>query len=140
MGSWSLTKDKINFRHINPYPDDSRFGDLVIDDSFHYSSTEWMIGSKRGELHEAEYACCPGVIYQDFRFLLELKRFRATPIISLLIPCGVTALLTLLTFFVPPDANEKIELSKYSSEKTALTLSFRYRSFTHNGRIPGSTL
>ena len=112
FGSWSLTKDKIAFRHVFPYKTNASLADLVIDETFHYNSTEWEIGSKQGVLREKEYPCCPGVIYQDFLFQLELKRYTYTPIVSLLIPCGLTSLLAILTFFVPPDAGEKISLSK----------------------------
>ena len=113
FGSWSLTKDKLTFRHVTPYENNSTRGDLVIDNTFHYPSTQWNITSGNGTLREMEYPCCEGVIYQDFVFLLELKRYRGTPIITVLVPCGLTALLVVLTFFVPPGAGEKIGLSKF---------------------------
>ena len=61
FGSWSLTKDKLTFRHVTPYEENPNYGDLVIDNTFHYNSTQWEIRSGMGELREKEYPCCPRV-------------------------------------------------------------------------------
>ena len=61
FGSWSLTKDKLTFRHVTPYKENPNYGDLVIDNTFHYNSTQWEIRSGMGELREKEYPCCPRV-------------------------------------------------------------------------------
>ena len=46
-------------------------------------------------------------------FKLELKRYMYMPIMILLVPYLTTALLAIMTFFVPPDAGEKIGLSEF---------------------------
>ena len=114
FGSWSHTKDKINLYHKTPTNNITgagQTGDALISSTFHYNSTEWEIGSTEGTLNEAVYPCCPSP-YQDFVFKIELRRYLYTPIVVLILPCALTALLAIMTFFVPPDAGEKIGLSK----------------------------
>lgn len=115
FGSWSHTKDLINFSHRTPNKGNLTRGSLVVSDTFHYSSSEWEIISTDGVLNEAEYPCCPGKIYQDFVFQVKLKRYRFTPIIVLIVPCLMISSLAILTFFVPPGAGEKIGLSKWQT-------------------------
>ena len=45
--------------------------------------------------------------------LTPVQRYRIHNIVILIIPCCLTSMLTILTFFVPPDTGEKISLSKF---------------------------
>ena len=63
-------------------------------------------------INEAEYDCCPDKIYQDVTFRVKLYRYRWYMMVTIIFPCGLTAILAIMTFFVPPDAGEKIGLSK----------------------------
>ena len=74
-------------------------------------SKEWEVLSKEGTIHEIKYDCCPDP-YQELDFELVLKRRSYYPVMTLVIPCIITAILICLTFFLPPDAGEKVGLSK----------------------------
>ena len=74
-------------------------------------SKEWEVISKEGTLYEIKYDCCPDP-YQELDFELVLKRRSYYPVMTLVIPCIITAILICLTFFLPPDAGEKVGLSK----------------------------
>ena len=63
-------------------------------------------------INELKYECCPDK-YQDMTFTFVQKRFSYTPVLILLTPCLITAMLILMTFFLPPDSGEKIGLSKF---------------------------
>ena len=45
-------------------------------------------------------------------FYLKMKRFQYYPVLTLVLPCVMTAMLIVLTFVLPPDAGEKVGLSK----------------------------
>ena len=49
----------------------------------------------------------------DLTFYIKLKRFQYYPVMTLVVPCVLTAMLIVLTFILPPDAGEKVGLSKY---------------------------
>ena len=76
------------------------------------ASTEWELVSSKAVLNELSYECCPD-IFQDATFEFVQKRYSYQPVLVLLVPCIITAMLILLTFFLPPDAGEKVGLSKF---------------------------
>ena len=100
-------------------------GSIIVDAAFHYNSTEWSVLSTEGFLAENVFPCCPDIyqgtnyIYRyyltslssDITFTLKLKRFRFQPVVLYVLPCILTAFLSVLSFFVPPDAGEKIGLN-----------------------------
>ena len=49
----------------------------------------------------------------DLTFYIKVKRFQYYPVMTLVVPCVMTAMLIVLTFILPPDAGEKVGLSKY---------------------------
>ena len=50
----------------------------------------------------------------DLTFYVKVKRYQYYPVMTLVVPCVMTAMLIVLTFILPPDAGEKVGLSKYS--------------------------
>ena len=68
--------------------------------------------SATAQINEVQYECCPEK-YQDMTFTFVQKRYSYTPVHVLLLPCIITAMLILLTFFLPPDSGEKVGLSKF---------------------------
>ena len=88
-------------------------------------------------INEVQYECCPEK-YQDMTFTFVQKRYSYTPVLVLLIPCLITAMVILLTFFLPPDSGEKIGLSKLKYEERYKSL--RYYNFACNGRLHGSVV
>ena len=56
----------------------------------------------------------------DLTFYIKVKRFQYYPVMTLVVPCVMTAMLIVLTFILPPDAGEKVGLSKLPSKRTKL--------------------
>ena len=71
-------------------------------------------------------------------FTFVQKRYSYTPVLVLLIPCLITAMLILLTFFLPPDSGEKIGLSKFKYKER--TKNLRYHDFARYDRLYGSVV
>ena len=54
----------------------------------------------------------------DITFSIKVKRYQYYPVFTLVVPCVMTAMLITLTFILPPDAGEKVGLSKFLFELT----------------------
>ena len=130
FGSWSYGKNDIAILHEKPLDGVPTEGEvsyhrmIICPHLYHFQgskgeftlhnhieSNEWEILSKEGTLYEFKYDCCPDP-YQELDFELVLKRRSYYPVMTLVIPCIITAILICLTFFLPPDAGEKVGLSK----------------------------
>lgn len=114
FGSWAYGKNDIAV--IHDYPLDGTpasgkgsQGEFTINKNT-IESKEWKILSKVGTIHEFKYDCCPDP-YQEIDFELVLKRRSYYPVMTLVVPCVITAILICLTFFLPPDAGEKVGLN-----------------------------
>lgn len=105
------SKQKISIKHRRPSENDPFIGEVLIDPATYSASTEWELVSTEAKINEVKYTCCPE-IYQDMTFNFVQRRFSYQPVLVLLVPCIITAMLILLTFFLPPDAGEKVGLSK----------------------------
>ena len=130
FGSWTYGKDDIAIVHERPLdgtPDEGKVsrhhvslknlnhfkgskGEFILNKNW-IESKEWEVISKEGTIDEIKYDCCPDP-YQELDFELVLKRRSYYPVMTLVIPCIITAILICLTFFLPPDAGEKVGLSK----------------------------
>ena len=116
FGSWTHTKETVTIKHIDPVFNENGDAHAMIksSDSYHYESTEWnvMLEESTGVVTENTYPCCPGQVYQTALFHIVAYRDRRGPVITVMLPCLLTSILAILTFFVPPSAGEKIGLSK----------------------------
>ena len=93
--------------------------------------------STDGFLREQKYPCCPEALYQDFIFQIAVARYKKSPTVHLILH-ALTSLLALMTFFVPPDAGEKIGLSLAKRVNFSKNFFRRHRT-SYNGRFHGST-
>ena len=78
-------------------------------------SNEWDILDNRGERNVKLYECCKDVPYLDLKFHLTVRRRVAFYTFILIMPCALLTCLTLVIFWVPPEAPAKLSLGKYSS-------------------------
>ena len=58
---------------------------------------------------EKFYECCPEP-YPDLKFFVILRRRTLYYAFNLILPCVITALMTILGFMLPSDSGEKITL------------------------------
>ena len=74
----------------------------------------------------------------DLTFYIKVKRFQYYPVMTLVVPCVMTAMLIVLTFILPPDAGEKVGLSKYPKCMNWMTtFDLRYHNSPCYGRFHG---
>lgn len=74
---------------------------------------EWAVSGGRVERHEKYYSCCEEP-YPDVSFYLTLTRRAPYYTVSLVIPSILTMLLTLATFWFPPDEGEKLTMGCFN--------------------------
>lgn len=106
FGSWT---------HDGTYLDLQFFQNItrfMVDDFI--NSNEWDILSNTGERNVQLYECCKTVPYLDLKFHITIKRRVAFYTFIIIMPCALLTCLTLVIFWVPPEAPAKLSLGKYS--------------------------
>ncbi|KAK2181623.1 hypothetical protein NP493_389g03107 [Ridgeia piscesae] len=112
FGSWSYDILKVDIFHM--WQERLGVADLDIIDSaidlvdFH-RSVEWELLTAVAKKNIVKYPCCDE-LYPDITFNLTLRRKTLFYTINLLIPCISINALTILGFYLPSDAGEKISL------------------------------
>ncbi|XP_077995271.1 neuronal acetylcholine receptor subunit beta-2-like [Glandiceps talaboti] len=76
----------------------------------YWENGEWDIVESPVERHTVKYPCC-AEIYVDITFSFVLHRKALFYVVTLVIPCLLISFLTMLVFYLPSDACEKITLS-----------------------------
>ena len=121
IGSWTHSKQQIDVKLMHPSNENGTEGNVVLSGAMYTPSSEWNLTSSKAVLNEVKYDCCPES-YQDVTIYFTQKRFSYQPVLTLLVPCIVTAFLLLLVFFLPPDAGEKVGLSKFNFTEKYINL------------------
>ncbi|KAK2183589.1 hypothetical protein NP493_304g07002 [Ridgeia piscesae] len=112
FGSWSYDGFQVDLVHI--WQEMLGLGelaliDLAVDLSDFYRSVEWDLLNAHAKKNIVRYPCCEEP-YPDITFNLTLRRKTLFYTINLLIPCISINTLTILGFYLPSDAGEKISL------------------------------
>lgn len=86
---------------------------LLLDNGGHLDlnrikNGEWDVLKVVIERNETEYPCCPGVIYPDLTFILQLRRRSLFYMFNLIIPNFLIALLAFFSFYIPIECGERI--------------------------------
>ena len=82
---------------------------MQIDTSSYVPSNEWELVSSPARKTVVEYPCCPEP-YPDLTFVVVIRRIPIFYMIVLIIPCVLLSLLTLVSFWLPPETPAKILL------------------------------
>ncbi|XP_068698594.1 acetylcholine receptor subunit alpha-1-B-like [Montipora foliosa] len=71
---------------------------------------EWDLVDFPCQRNELYYECCPNQPYSDVTCTLSLRRRTMYFFVNLIVPCLLITLLSLLSFFLPSEAGERITL------------------------------
>ena len=82
---------------------------MQIDISSYVTSNEWELIASPGRKTVVKYPCCPEP-YPDLTFVIVIQRIPIFYVIVLIIPCLLLSLLTLVSFWLPPETPAKILL------------------------------
>ncbi|XP_070570586.1 neuronal acetylcholine receptor subunit alpha-10-like [Ptychodera flava] len=74
------------------------------------SDGEWDMESMTSESNVEHYPDAPGIPYTDVTYVIHLRRRPIFYFFNLITPCVLLAAVTMLTFFLPAEAGEKITL------------------------------
>ena len=111
VGPWTHTRDEIDIKNRIPL-EDPLDGEVVLDPGTYYPSSEWEMVSATARINEMKYECCEE-LYQDVTLTLVQKRYSYQPALIFAVPCILTAILIMLSFFLQPGSGEKVGLSKF---------------------------
>ncbi|XP_071946484.1 neuronal acetylcholine receptor subunit beta-2-like [Antedon mediterranea] len=116
---------KIEFFPFDEQTCKMKFGSWTHDSSFidmtplyksvnledYWPNGEWQIMEAPVERNNLSYLCCPNEFYIDITVKFIIHRKPLFYIVTLVIPCMLISFLTVLVFYLPSDAQEKITLS-----------------------------
>ncbi len=100
---------QVDLQHVDikPGDEDTKTIEYAWDLSAYYPSVEWDIIDGPARKNYIFYPCCPNDAYPDVTFNLTIKRRTLYYTINLIIPCACINMLTILAFYLPPDADGK---------------------------------
>ncbi|KAG8235332.1 hypothetical protein J437_LFUL003615 [Ladona fulva] len=99
LGSWTYDGDQVDLQ-LDEHEAEM---DLMV------PNTEWEITSLTRKRNVAYYSCCTEA-YIDVTFTLTLKRRSPTYNAVVITPASVIVVMTLMTFWLPPNSGEKLML------------------------------
>lgn len=85
FGSWKHTKAQLD---LIPFNDSSKYKNISVYDKF--SHNEWKITNIYVDHKELEYLCCPGDIYPNTYFYVELERHSMKYLIVMIFAIFIT--------------------------------------------------
>lgn len=101
FGPWSHDSAKIDMESGNDF----------VDQEDYWPNGEWEIMESPAKAHHVAYPCCPNEFYADVTYTFILHRKPLFYVVTLVVPCLLISFLTILVFYLPSDAQEKITLS-----------------------------
>ncbi|PIK46644.1 putative neuronal acetylcholine receptor subunit alpha-3, partial [Apostichopus japonicus] len=101
FGPWSHDSSKINMTCDR----------TIVDQEDYWPNGEWEIMESPGQANIVAYPCCPDEYYADVTYRFILHRKPLFYVVTLVVPCLLISFLTILVFYLPSDAQEKVTLS-----------------------------
>lgn len=99
FGSWTYTGNYLNLTKKN---DSADLGKYTI-------SGEWELIAMPARRNVVKYSCCPHP-YIDVTYHIIVRRKVLFYMANLILPCVVLALLTVFSFYLPPESGERVSL------------------------------
>ena len=84
-----------------------------IDTDSYVESNEWRLLAVPAKRNVVQYPCCAEP-YLDLSFFIVIQRIPIFHMIILIVPCVLLTLLTLVSFWLPPETPAKILLGRRS--------------------------
>ncbi|CAG9838144.1 unnamed protein product [Diabrotica balteata] len=131
FGSWTHHGEQIDIQNYNGKDNNSVIVELSM-----ILDREWKILEAIQNVDKKEYECCPGEIYPYVNVKLTISRVSAAYKTMLVTPALLVILLTLWSFWLPPQASEKVILNGC----TAVIVSLFLLYFTQQIPIIGDEL
>ena len=107
FGSWTYDGTKVDLGF---------FDDLdEVDITDYMPSNEWRLLAHPAEKHVKYYPCCTEP-YIDLTFTVVIKRIGIYYNYTLILPCFLLSILTLVVFWIPPESSAKMIIGKKRQE------------------------
>ena len=125
FGSWTFPLDKIDIRFMKEEENTTEVG---LDTSDYQDSNEWFLYKDEPSCrNERNDSLDTTVQYAELKYTVKIRRKSSYYIFVLIIPCILLSFLTLVVFWLPPEAPAKMLLgnnihSLYYSERVHHTL------------------
>ena len=81
--------------------------DSGVDIESYSKSTEWELKGITAQRHETYYNCC-GTSFANVVFKINIQRSSQYFMTNIILPCSFIALLSLMSFVLPPDCGERV--------------------------------
>ncbi|CAK8697123.1 unnamed protein product [Clavelina lepadiformis] len=115
FGIWSYNGNQVDLQLQSNQADDFDIENWKrsdgVDITEYTESGEWKLTNVTAQRKSLKYKCCPEK-YVDVSFTLVMRRRTMFFVMNLILPCILNSVLTLITFFLPAAAAEKITLGK----------------------------
>ena len=99
LGSWAFMTNQLDLLNKSASGDTANF----------IHNGEWTLKGMPVERELATYACCD-YPYSLLHFTIIIQRRALFYVFNLLVPCMLVSALTMLSFYLPADAGEKVTL------------------------------
>ena len=99
IGSWAYSSSQLNLENKSHTADLSKYT----------VSGEWDLVAVPVKRNVVKYSCCPDP-YIDVTFTVHVRRKVLFYLTNLILPCVVLAVLTVFSFYLPPESGERVSL------------------------------
>ena len=74
-------------------------------------SGEWDLKRVRVQRNVRYYPCCPNEPFPDVTLYIYMRRRVLYYLVNIIVPCILLSIISVMTFWLPPDSGEKVTLS-----------------------------
>ena len=99
FGSWAYDVTKLTLK----------IDDKPMISEKHTISTEWDLVDIQKEINAVKYVCCR-YPFQDVTFILTLRRRPFYVVLNVVVPCTLSMIMVLISFFLPPQSKGRVTL------------------------------